>query len=121
MAKDRKVARRRVRYRIRKRFGGVAQNPRVAVFRSLNHLYLQAIDDASGTTVASASTREPELRKKLKGGSGNKAAAKEVGALLAERLKEKGLSTIVFDRGGFVYHGRVKAAAEAMRKAGLKF
>ncbi len=123
MAKDRKAARRRARYRIRKRVGGAAKRPRVAVFRSLRHLYLQAIDDASGTTVASASTREPELGGKLKkgGGGGNVAAAKEVGALLAKRLKEKGLSTVVFDRGGFIYHGRVKAAAESMREAGLKF
>lgn len=120
MVKDRKSARRRARYRIRKRIHGSPERPRVAVFRSLNHLYMQAIDDSSGTTLACASSLGPQLRKKLKGGGSVKAAS-EVGALMAKKLQEKGLERIVFDRGGFIYHGRVKAAAEAMRKAGISF
>jgi large subunit ribosomal protein L18 len=121
MSKDRKAARKRIRYRIRKRVIGTAERPRVAVSRSLHHLRLQAVDDASGSTVAFVSSLDPDLRKKLKGGGSNVKAAAEVGAKMAKVLKEKGLETIVFDRGGFIYHGRVKAAAEAMRKGGLTF
>jgi len=120
MAKDRKQARRRVRYGIRKKISGTPDRPRVSVFRSLNHLYIQAIDDSTGATLAAASSRETEVVKKFKS-RGNSKAAKEVGSLMARRLKDKGLKEIVFDRGGFVYHGRVKAAAEAMREVGIKF
>jgi large subunit ribosomal protein L18 len=117
---DRKAIRRRIRYRIRKKLAGTAERPRLAVFRSEKHIYAQAIDDASGTTVAHASSRDASIRSASPSGS-NVAAAKVVGAAIAERLKEKGIGTVVFDRGGFLYHGRVKALAEAAREAGLKF
>lgn len=121
MAKDRKKARRRARYRIRKKISGTQEHPRVAVFRSLHHIYVQAIDDASGATLASASSRDSGLAKKLKGNGGNVAAAKEVGALMAKKLKTKGLKKIVFDRGGCIYHGRVKAVADSMRENEIDF
>jgi large subunit ribosomal protein L18 len=121
MAKERKKARRRVRYRVRMRVFGTPERPRVAVFRSLNHIYLQAIDDMEGRTLAAASSLDKELVKKLQRSGGNVKAAKEVGALMAKRLKDKGLESIVFDRGGFIYHGRVKAAADALREGGIKF
>jgi large subunit ribosomal protein L18 len=117
---DRKAIRRRVRYRIRKKLSGTAGRPRLAVFRSEKHIYAQAIDDASGRTVAHASSRDASIRAGSPSGS-NVAAAKVVGAAIAERLKQKGIETVVFDRGGFLYHGRVKALAEAAREAGLKF
>jgi large subunit ribosomal protein L18 len=121
MAKERKKARKRIRYRVRMRIFGTPERPRVAVFRSLNHIYLQAVDDMEGRTLAAASSLDKELVKKLKGHGGNIRAAKEVGALMATRLKDKGLASIVFDRGGFVYHGRVKAVADALREGGIKF
>jgi large subunit ribosomal protein L18 len=99
---------------------GTAQRPRLAVYRSLGHIYVQAIDDANGVTLVAASSVDKDLRKGLKGG-GNVAAAKMVGKAIAERLKEKGLEQVVFDRGGYLYHGRVKALADAAREAGLKF
>ncbi len=117
---DRKAIRRRIRYRIRKKLSGTATRPRLAVFRSEKHIYAQAIDDASGRTVAHASSRDASIRAEWKRGS-NVAAAKVVGSAIAERLKAKGIETVVFDRGGFLYHGRVKALAEAAREAGLKF
>lgn len=117
---DRKAIRRRIRYRIRKKLSGTAARPRLAVFRSEKHIYAQAIDDASGRTVAHASSRDASIRAESKRGS-NVAAAKVVGSAIAERLKAQGIETVVFDRGGFLYHGRVKALAEAAREAGLKF
>ena len=99
--------------------GGTAR-PRLAVYRSLNHIYVQAIDDSTGSTLASASTMDKELRASIKNG-GNVAAARSVGAAIADRLKSKGLVEVVFDRGGYLYHGRVKALAEAARENGLKF
>lgn len=116
---DRKAMHQRIRYRIRKKISGTATRPRLAVFRSLKHIYVQAIDDATGTTLVSASSQDKELRGKLPNG-GNAAAAKQVGELLGSRLKEAGVETAVFDRGGFVYHGRVKALAEAVRSVGVK-
>jgi large subunit ribosomal protein L18 len=116
---DRKSVRRRIRYRVRRRLRGSAGRPRVAVFRSSKHLYAQAIDDDQGRTLAAVSTRDPALRGQLKGG-GTVAAAKLVGGTLGTKLKEAGVETVVFDRGGFVYHGRVRAVAEALREAGLK-
>lgn len=121
MAKDRKTARRRVRYRVRKRIIGTPDRPRVAVSRSLRQLRMQAIDDSNGSTLAFVSSLDPDVRKKLKGNGGNVKAAEEIGAKMAKILKDKGYKEIVFDRGGFIYHGRVKAAAEAMRKGGLSF
>jgi large subunit ribosomal protein L18 len=117
---NRKAARRRIRYRIRKKISGTASRPRLAVFRSLKHIYVQAIDDEQGHTVACASTREGALRAESTSGAGLD-AAKQVGGLIAQKLKEAGVETVVLDRGGFVYHGRIKALAEAAREGGLKF
>lgn len=99
---------------------GTAERPRLAVFRSLHHIHAQIIDDAAGRTLVAASTVEPELRKKLKSG-GNVDAAKAVGTLIAEKAKAAGVTAVVFDRGGSLYHGRVKALAEAAREGGLEF
>jgi len=115
---DRFHSREKRHARIRARISGDAGRPRLCVFRSLEHIYVQAVDDATGATLAQASTLE--LRK-AGGALGNIEAAKKVGALIAERLKAKGLEKAVFDRGGYLYHGRVKAVAEAARAAGLKF
>ena len=108
--------RQRVHDRIRRKMQGTAERPRLNVYRSLNQIYTQLIDDAAGTTIASAST----LQAKLKTG-GNVAAAKELGKLIAEKAQEKGIKKVVFDRGGYLYHGRVKALADAAREAGLEF
>jgi len=113
-------ARLRKHKRIRKKLAGTAQKPRLAVYRSLAQIYVQAIDDVGGMTIASASSMEKEFRSKGDGG-GNVSAAKVVGENIAKRLLEKGIDQAVFDRGGFMYHGRVKALAEAAREAGLKF
>ena len=117
---NRKAARRRIRYRIRKKIKGSSMCPRLAVFRSLNHIYAQAIDDEQGKTLASASTRDATVRGDVANGSSIE-AAKRVGGLIAQRLKDAGVEMVVFDRGGFIYHGRVKALAEAARETGLKF
>ncbi|HKQ96708.1 MAG TPA: 50S ribosomal protein L18 [Candidatus Polarisedimenticolia bacterium] len=116
---DRINARARRHRRVRARLAGDAVRPRLCIFRSLDHIYVQAVDDAAGKTLAQASTLE--LKKSGGKTGGNVEAAKKVGALIAERLKEKGLDRAVFDRGGYLYHGRVKAVAEAARAAGLKF
>lgn len=115
---DRTRARAKRHARVRARLSGTAERPRLCVYRSERHTYVQAIDDASGATMASASTLE--LRKEGTP-TGNISAASRVGALIAERLKEKGRDTVVFDRGGYLYHGRVMAVAKAAREAGLKF
>lgn len=112
--------RKRIHSRIRERLKGTPERPRLAVFRSLNHIYAQVIDDESGRTLAAASSKDKELDGKLKNG-GNVAAAKLVGELVAKRALEKGVHLVVFDRGGLIYHGRVKTLAEAARAAGLKF
>ncbi len=115
--------RHRIKLRLRKRIHGTAERPRLTVFRSLNHIYVQAVDDMAGRTVASAGTTEPSLKGKLpKGASGgNRGGAEAVGAAIATRLLEKGVKAAVFDRNGFLYHGRIRAVAEAARKAGLEF
>ena len=118
--KDKKKARRIRKFRIRKKVKGTPENPRLAVFKSLKHTYAQAIDDLSGTTIVSASTLEKECEGKIKQGS-NKEAAKFIGVTIAKRLKEKGITKITFDRSGYLYHGRVKALAEAARENGLQF
>jgi len=120
MNKSRHKAGRRKRRRIgiRKRITGSAARPRLAVFRSLNHMYVQVIDDLSGRTIASASTRESAL---AGGAAGNIAAAKKVGEAIAKKATAAGVKEVVFDRSGFRYHGRVKALADAAREAGLKF
>lgn len=115
--KTKEDAREQRRKRIRRRLAGTSQKPRLSVYRSLNHIYVQAIDDATGTTLISASTMEIGADKK----KGNKDAAKQVGELVARKCKERGIEAVVFDRGGYLYHGRVKALAEAARAAGLKF
>ena len=110
--------RRAVHTRIRKKVEGTAERPRLAVFRSLNHIYAQVIDDKSGITLCSASSIEKSVGV---ANGGNIDAAKVIGKLIAERSKEKGINTVVFDRGGCLYHGRVKSLAEAAREAGLQF
>ncbi|HEV8130362.1 MAG TPA: 50S ribosomal protein L18 [Acidobacteriota bacterium] len=112
--------RKKVHQRIRKTLIGTDARPRLSVYRSLNHLYAQLIDDRSGRTLVSASTLEKEEKKSTRRG-GNIAAAKAVGKMIAERARSKGIETVVFDRSGYIYHGRVKALAEAARQAGLKF
>ena len=118
--KTRTTARRRRHLRVRKYIRGTSERPRLNVFRSLSEIYAQVIDDESGRTLVSASTVEPELRKKAK--SKNKTEqAHLVGEVLAERAKEQGISIVVFDRGGYQYIGRVKALAEGAREGGLEF
>src|SRR5579862_5268385 len=112
--------RERVHVRIRKKLKGTTERPRLAVFRSTAHIYAQVIDDTKGVTlVAASSTEKPSGGKKSTGG--NVAAAKEIGKRIAERAKENGINKVVFDRGGYLYHGRVKALADAAREAGLEF
>jgi large subunit ribosomal protein L18 len=105
--------------RIRKKMQGTAERPRLNVYRSLNHIYVQVIDDLHGKTLVSASTAEGKKENRSTGG--NVASAKAVGKIIAERAKAKGVTKVVFDRGGYIYHGRVKAVADAAREAGLKF
>lgn len=114
------LARRRVHLRIRSRLRGRPQTPRLNVFRSLKHIYAQIIDDTRGHTLISASSLDTEVRKTLKMGA-DTAAAKVVGKVLAERAKAAGITRVVFDRGGYAYHGRVKALADAAREGGLQF
>jgi len=106
--------------RVRSKISGTTARPRLCVFRSLSNIYAQIIDDDSGNTLVSASTLDKALKGELKG-TGNVEAAKAVGKLVAERASDKGIGEVVFDRGGYIYHGRVKALAEAAREAGLKF
>ena len=118
--KTRQDIRQRLHDRIRKKLRGTPERPRLAVFRSQGHIYAQVIDDDAGRTLCAASSLDKDLRAKSKRG-GNVASAKEVGALIASRAREKGVAAVVFDRGGFLYHGRIKALADAAREAGLKF
>lgn len=118
-ATNRREIRARIHKRIRRKVVGTQEQPRLAVFRSLKHISVQVIDDATGNTLAAASSTEKKLGLGNKGG--NLAGAKEIGKLVAERAKEKGLKKVVFDRGGFLYHGRIKALADAAREAGLEF
>lgn len=118
-AKRRHDARVRRHNRVRKHVQGTAARPRLSVFRSDNHLVAQVIDDTAGATLAAASTHEASF--KSGGHTGNVAAATEIGTLIAERAKAAGITTVVFDRGGFLYHGRIAAMADAARKAGLEF
>ena len=119
ITKVNKGARReRIHHRIRRRVKGSDGRPRLAVFRSVKHIYAQVIDDSSGKTVAAASSQEKNSPVK---NGGNVAGAQALGKLIAERAREKGVTKVVFDRGGYLYHGRVKALAEAAREAGLEF
>jgi large subunit ribosomal protein L18 len=112
--------RRRVHARVRTRVSGTPERPRLCVYRSLGHIYAQIIDDRSGRTLVSASSVDKETKKNLQGG-GNIASAKAIGKNVAERAKAAGVVKVVFDRGGYKYHGRVKALADAAREAGLQF
>ena len=117
---SRNEIRKRKHARVRKKVGGTTQRPRLCVFRSLSHIYAQVIDDTTGRTLVSASTLDQTIREQALSG-GNKAGAAEVGKLIATRAQDEGITTVVFDRGGYIYHGRVAALAEAAREAGLKF
>jgi len=113
------ATRQRVHDRIRKKLLGTAERPRLNVYRSLNHMYVQVIDDHKGATLVAASTAEGKKGERRTGG--NLASAKAVGKTIAERAKEKGITKVVFDRGGYLYHGRIKALADAAREGGLQF
>jgi large subunit ribosomal protein L18 len=121
--RTKKDRRDRIRLRQRKRIQGTAERPRMAIFRSVSHIYAQVIDDLAGRTVASASSTEAALKTTFSGNvrGGNKAGAEALGKVIADRLKEKGIKHVVFDRGGNLYHGRIRAVAEAARAAGLEF
>jgi large subunit ribosomal protein L18 len=119
LSKQRLESRHRRHYRVRKKINGTPERPRLAVFRSSRHLVLQVIDDVAGRTVAAASTVEPDVR--AAGATGTVDAATRVGTLVGERARAAGVTKVVFDRGGFLFHGRVKAAADAAREAGLEF
>jgi large subunit ribosomal protein L18 len=121
--KTREDRRTRIKLRLRKRIAGSEQRPRLTVYRSLSHIYVQVIDDLTGKTVASAATTEAALKSGLKGKTrgSNKAGAEVIGQTIAQRLKDKGITRVVFDRNGYLYHGRIQAVADAARKAGLEF
>jgi large subunit ribosomal protein L18 len=116
-AKERVAARGRIRSRIRRKVTGTEQRPRMAVKKSLKHIYVQLIDDAAGRTIVAASTRDSEVTAK----GANATAAKAVGAAIAKKAKDKGVTKVVFDRGGYLYHGNIKALADAARENGLEF
>ena len=116
--KTRQDARRRIKYRIRKKAKGTPEQPRLCVYRSLKHLYVQVIDDHNSRTLVSANSTEKDFPTKV---GQNKQAATELGKIIAQRSLEKGIDKVIFDRNGFQYHGRVKALADAARDAGLKF
>src|SRR5205807_9354927 len=118
---SRREARDRRHRRVRKRISGTASRPRLTVFRSLRHIQVQLIDDAGGRTLAAASTAEPDVRKSLSAAGPTVAAAGALGRVIAERARTAGIETVVFDRGGYLYHGRVRALADAAREAGLRF
>ncbi|MGA3295495.1 MAG: 50S ribosomal protein L18 [Candidatus Acidiferrales bacterium] len=117
---SREAHRQRIHVRMRKRISGTPERPRLCVHRSTRHIRAQVVDDASGRTIVSASSLDKDVRAQIKGG-GNIAASKVVGKVVAQRALEKGVEKVVFDRGGYQYHGRVQALAEAAREAGLKF
>ncbi len=114
---DRKMERTRRHLRVRRKISGTAERPRLCVYRSNTNIYVQVIDDVAGNTLVSASTLDKEIKTK----HANKEAAKELGALIAKKAKAKNIETVVFDRGGYIYHGVVKELAEAAREGGLKF
>ena len=120
---SREETRERLHRRIRKKISGTAERPRLAVFRSVKHIYAQVIDDLAGTTIAAAASTEAALKSTFTGAvrGGNRAGAEAIGKVIAERLKAKGVTKVVFDRGGFLYHGRIRAVADAARAAGLDF
>ena len=117
---DKRSARLKRHRRVRKKVSGTPERPRLCVFKSIKHIYAQIIDDENGLTLVSASTLSPDLRDKISGGS-NTEAAKAIGEVIGKKAVEKDITNVVFDRGGYLYHGRVKALAEAAREAGLSF
>ena len=120
LIKKKRMGHLRRRKRVRQKISGTGERPRLSVFRSLKHIYAQLINDELGVTVVEASTLSPELRESLSNG-GNTAAAESVGALIAQKAKQQEIEVVVFDRGGHLYHGRIKALAEAAKAEGLKF
>lgn len=120
MAYKKLTRREKIHKRIRQKIFGTSQRPRLAVYKSLKHIYAQAIDDTAHRTILSFSSISREARERIKSG-GNVISAREIGLMLADKLKEKGINKIVFDRGGFKYHGRIKALAEALREKGIEF
>ena len=118
---DRKQKRDWRKIRIRKRLSGTAVVPRMSVFKSRKYIYVQAVDDTTGSTLAAASSLEPGVRQGLTTSGKHVAVAEKIGLLVSERLLQKGVKAVVFDRGGYIYHGRVKAVAEGARKGGLQF
>ena len=120
VSEARTVSRRRIRSRIRRRLKGSGERPRLAVFKSGRHIYAQVIDDTTGATIAHASSLDASVKSGKNPGA-NRETATRVGTLVAERAKEKGVARVVFDRGGYIYHGKVKALAEAARQGGLEF
>jgi len=119
LAKSKEIGRKRRHLRIRRRVVGTTERPRLSVYRSLNQIYAQVIDDTKGVTVVAASSLDAAFKSAK--GKGNVAMAKEVGGLIAKRAVEKGIKQIVFDRSGYLYHGRIKALADGAREAGLEF
>ncbi|MDW7651538.1 MAG: 50S ribosomal protein L18 [Bacillota bacterium] len=117
---DKNQARKRRHFRVRKKLAGTSARPRLNVFRSLKNIYVQLIDDEAGVTLLTASSLDPSIREG-KGSCGNKEAARQVGLLIGQRAVEKGFKSVVFDRGGYLYHGRIKELAEGAREAGLEF
>ena len=113
--------RRRAHFRVRNRVRGTAEQPRLAVFKSARHIYAQVIDDDAGRTLAAASSLDPEIKGKLSGATGNKAAARLVGEAVGQRAKGQGIERVVFDRGGFIFHGKIKEVADGARAEGLNF
>lgn len=119
MALSKKDKRTRIKYRIRKKVNGTVEKPRLSVFRSNKQIYVQAVDDVNGVTLVAASSKEKEIAEKA--GINKVEQAKLVGQLIASKCKEKGIESVVFDRGGYMYHGRVKSLADGAREGGLKF
>jgi len=119
--KKRRLTRIRKKAHIRKRISGDKSRPRISVYRSNNHIYVQAINDIDGVTLLSASTRDKEVREQISGKTGNKTAASVTGKVFGQRLADSGYKTVVFDRNGFLFHGRVKSLADAIREIGIKF
>lgn len=119
--KAKRMRRARAHMRVRNRVEGTTARPRLAVYKSLRYVYAQVIDDQNGVTLVQANSREADIQSGLEASTGSKEAAAAVGKLLAERAKDKGVEEVVFDRGGFIYHGKIKAVAEAAREAGLRF
>jgi large subunit ribosomal protein L18 len=121
IATQKRIRRKRAHARIRSRVSGTAERPRLAVFKSGRYVYAQLIDDQSGSTLVQANSKESDLRSKIEGGAASKAAARLIGETIAERAKDKGIESCVFDRGGYIYHGKVKELAEGARSKGLQF